>query len=71
MVFMPHKRSIKARMFREIRRLAKIERQRVFYWAFYDRERAELVALKDCQFLDVKRGDVLLAPRYVHPALVE
>lgn len=71
-VFMPHKRSKKAEKMRKMCRLVRLERRRVFREAFYDRERGELVALKDYHVLNVECGDVLFAfPRYIHPCLVD
>ena len=47
------------------------ELDRLFSEALRDRERAELVALKDYALLGVERGDVILAPRYAHPSLAK
>ncbi|RLI25716.1 MAG: hypothetical protein DRO52_03605 [Candidatus Hecatellales archaeon] len=54
------------RLFRRflLRELAKAFRE-----AFRDREKAELVARGDYPFLNVRRGEVLTAPRYVNPSL--
>ena len=49
----------------------KRELDRLFCEALRDRERAELVALRDYAFLGVERGDVILAPRYVHPSIAK
>jgi|GEM_PF-4935366 len=37
--------------------------------AFYDRERAEVVALHDYEHLGIGRGEVIRNPTHVHPSL--
>ena len=37
--------------------------------AFRDREKAELVSQGEYRFLGISRGEVLVSPRYINPAL--
>lgn len=68
---MPHKRSKAALKRRQFRFMLILERRKILREAFYDRLKAELVALKDYFLTNVKRGEVILAPRYVNPCMVD
>lgn len=45
-------------------------RRRLWAEAHHDREKDEVVALNNYPGLDVERGEVLLAPGYVNPSLL-
>ena len=54
----------------QIRLIKRIERRRMFDAAFWDRERAETVALGSYPFLNVGKGEVLFDKRgYLNPSL--
>jgi hypothetical protein len=55
---MPHRRS--SRKLEARRRL-----REVYESAYYDREKAEIVATQPDDLLDVVRGEVLMTPRYM------
>ncbi|MBS7646159.1 MAG: hypothetical protein QXR65_09100 [Candidatus Bathyarchaeia archaeon] len=55
---MPHRRSF-------LRLEARRRLREVYESAFYDRERAEIVATRPDALLDVLRGEVLMAPRFM------
>lgn len=54
---MVHKRSLQKLILRR-------ELRKIYDQAFYDRERAEIVAMEDHRLLDIARGEVLRSPRY-------
>ena len=53
------------------KKLLKREIKRVFHEAYYDREKAEVVALNSYPLLKIEQGDVLKAPAYLHPSLTK
>ena len=43
--------------------------RKVFYEAYFDRDKAEFVALNNYPILNIEQGDVLKTPIYIHPSL--
>jgi len=43
--------------------------RKVFYEAYFDRDKAEFVALNSYPILNIEQGDVLKNPIYIHPSL--
>ncbi|MEM2122927.1 MAG: hypothetical protein QXE79_04740 [Candidatus Bathyarchaeia archaeon] len=60
---MPHKHSKKSNWAEK--KASRKRLLRILRTAYYDREKAELIALKGSKRLDVMEGEVLKSPRYV------